>query len=350
MMFISDNTGPAHPAIMDAVVAANMGQATPYGVDNITEHARIAVRNVFDAPDAIVEFVSTGSVANALALATFAAPWNGIFCHRIAHVEEDECGAPEFYTGGAKLILIDGAEGKMDARALNTTIERAKGKGVHGVQPGPITLTNITEIGTAYTLDDIKAVTDVAKAHGLPVHMDGARFANACVALNCSPAEMTWKLGIDVVSFGGTKNGCLGAEAVVIFDPANARDLELRRKRGGHLLSKHRYLAAQMAAYLQDDLWLDLARAANARMADLVAALGFIDGARVCYPVAGNMAFVDLPKIAHQRAFAAGAQYYLFPPDAMDHGGDDAPVRCRIVCDWSQTPQAVENLASAWRG
>ena len=232
MMFASDNTGPVHPKIMDAVMGANDGYAMPYGNDTITAAARDAVRALFEAPEAAVEFVATGSVANALALACMAKPWDGVFCHRTAHVEEDECGAPDFYSG-AKTILIDGADGKITPEGLEAAIMQCKGRGVHGAQPGPLTLTNITERGTAYSLAEIRALTAVARAHGLATHLDGARFANACAALGCSPAEMTWKAGIDAVSFGGTKNGCMGVEAVVIFDPAHGRELALRRKRGG---------------------------------------------------------------------------------------------------------------------
>ena len=348
MMFASDNTGPVHPKIMDAVMGANDGYAMPYGNDAITAAARDAVRALFEAPEAAVEFVATGSVANALALACLAKPWDGVFCHRTAHVEEDECGAPDFYSG-AKTILIDGADGKITPEGLEAAILQCKGRGVHGAQPGPLTLTNITERGTAYSLAEIRALTAVARAHGLATHLDGARFANACAALGCSPAEMTWKAGIDAVSFGGTKNGCMGVEAVVFFDPAHGRELALRRKRGGHLFSKHRYLSSQMVAYCADGLWLDMAIAANARMAQLVQGLARVPGAHLCHPAAGNLAFIDAPRAAHARAFAAGAQYYLFD-GTLDDGPSDGPLRCRIVCDWAKKPEDVGQLLAAWAG
>jgi threonine aldolase len=347
--FASDNTGPVHPAIMEAVLAANAGYAAPYGADPISLAARDAVRALFEAPEATVEFVTTGSAANALALACLVKPWDGIFCHRVAHVEEDECGAPEFYSN-AKLILVDGEDAKMRPEALDAAIVQAADRGVHGVQPGAVTLTNVTERGTVYTLPEIRALAEVAHAHGLPVHLDGARFANACAALGCSPAEMTWKAGVDAVSFGGTKNGCMGVEAVVLFDAARGRELELRRKRGGHLLSKHRYLSAQMGAYCQDGLWLEMAETANARMAQLVQGLARVPGARIAHPVAGNLGFLDLPRAAHERAFAAGAWYYTFPGGAMERAAPDEAVRCRIVCDWSKTADEVEALLSAWAG
>ncbi len=348
MIFASDNTGPVHPKIMAAVTAANADYAMPYGNDAITQAARDKVRALFEAPDAAVEFVATGSIANALALACLAKPWDGVFCHRTAHVEEDECGAPDFYSG-AKTILIDGAEGKITPDGLAAAIAQCKARGVHGAQPGPVTITNITERGTVYGLEDIRALTAVARTHGLATHLDGARFANACAALGCSPAEMTWKAGIDAVSFGGTKNGCMGVEAVVFFDPAHGRELELRRKRGGHLFSKHRYLSAQMLAYCSDDLWLEMARAANARMAQLVQGLSRVAGAQLCHSVAGNLAFLAVPRAAHARAFAAGARYYLFGGTPED-GPSDAPLRCRIVCDWSKSSADVERLLDAWAG
>lgn len=348
MMFASDNTGPVHPAIMAAVAAANDGYAMPYGNDATTAAARDAVRAVFEAPEAAVEFVATGSAANALALACLAKPWDGVFCHRTAHVEEDECGAPDFYSG-AKTILIDGADGRFTPEALEAAIEQCKARGVHGAQPGPVSITNVTERGTVYSLDQIRAISAVARAHGLAVHLDGARFANACTALGCSAAEMTWRAGVDAVSFGGTKNGCMGVEAVVFFDPAHGRELELRRKRGGHLFSKHRYLSSQMLAYCADDLWLDMARAANARMAQLVQGLARVPRAHLVHPAAGNLAFIEVPRAAHARAFAAGAQYYLFGGTVED-GPAEAPLRCRIVCDWAKMPEDVDALLRAWVG
>lgn len=348
MNFASDNTGPVHPKIMEAVMAANEGYAMPYGNDPTTAAARQAVRDLFEAPEAVVDFVATGSVANALALACLAKPWDGVFCHRTAHVEEDECGAPDFYSG-AKTILIDGADGRLTPDALEAAILQCKARGVHGAQAGPVTITNITERGTLYALDQIRAITGVARAHGLATHLDGARFANACAALGCSPAEMTWKAGIDAVSFGGTKNGCMGVEAVVMFDPTHGRELALRRKRGGHLFSKHRYLSAQMVPYCVDGLWLEMAKAANARMAQLVQGLARVPGARLCHPAAGNLAFIEVPRAAHARAFAAGATYYLFG-GTLEDGPSDALLRCRIVCDWAKTPEDVERLLEAWAG
>ncbi len=246
MWFTSDNASGAAPEVMAAVARANEGYARSYGADALMDRARDLVREVFEAPEAAVYLVTTGTVANALSLSLLTPPWGSVFCHTHAHIAEDECGAPEFYSHGAKLTLIPGAHGRMEAGALEAAILRAKGAGVHGVQPGALSITNVTEAGTVYSVAEIAELAGVARAHGVPVHLDGARFANALVATGATAADMTWRAGVDVVSFGGTKNGCMGVEAVVIFDPAKAWEFELRRKRAGHLMSKHRFLSAQM--------------------------------------------------------------------------------------------------------
>ena len=203
-------------------------------------------------------------------LATLCPPWATIFCHRRSHIEEDECGAPEFFTGGAKLTLADGGDGRIDPDALADAISFANRIGVHNIQRGALSLTNVTELGTVYSPDHIAQLSEIAHGWKLPVHLDGARFANAVIATGATPAELTWKAGVDAVCFGGSKNGLMAAEVVVLFDPDCAWEFELRRKRGGHLFSKHRFLSAQFDAYLEDGLWLDLARRANAA-ADLLA-------------------------------------------------------------------------------
>jgi threonine aldolase len=347
MIFASDNTGPAHPKVMEAVIRANEGYALPYGNDPVTEAAVHWLRDLFEAPQAEVQFVPTGTGANALALAVLAKPWDGVFCHRIAHVEEDECGAPDFYSG-AKTILVEGDDAKIAPDALEDAIQTCLSRGIHGAQPGPVTLTNITEAGTAYTLDEMAAVIAVAKRHGLPVHLDGARFANACAALGCTAAEISWKLGVDAVSFGGTKNGCLAVEAVVVFDPARARELTLRRKRAGQLWSKSRYLSAQMGAYVTDGLWLDMARSANARGAELAAGLRKLPHAKLHHEPAANMIFVSMPRAAHQRAFAAGARYGV--SGDVETGPADEMLRCRLVCDWSFDPAQIDRALELWAG
>lgn len=347
MIFTSDNAGPAHPRVIAAIAAANAGHAPSYGAEAAMERVRARLREVFEAPEAAVFLVATGTAANALALACLCPPWGAVFCHVHAHVAEDECGAPEFYSGGAKLVGVPGAHGRMDPAALAAAAGRVGGA-VHHVQPGAVTLTNATEAGTVYDPDAIAALAAVARAHGMPVHLDGARFANALVTLGCTPAEMTWKAGVDAVSFGGTKNGLLGVEAVILFDPARAREFELRRKRAGHLFSKHRFLSAQMEAYLADGLWLEMARAANGAAARLAAGIAAAPGGGLVHPREANEVFASLPRGAHRRAQAAGAQYYLWsfedPLSQSLEGPDEAPVSARLVCNWATEAAEVDRF------
>ncbi|MBR2658238.1 MAG: low specificity L-threonine aldolase [Loktanella sp.] len=348
MFFASDNAGPAHPAIMDALVRANDGYAMGYGADPIMAEVRQQIRDVFEAPEAAVHLVINGTSANSLLLATMCQPWQTIFCTDVAHIHEDECNAPEFYTQ-AKLTLVPSEAGKMTADALRAKIKAEETRGVHGPQRGPVSVTQVTEKGTVYSLDEINALTDVARDHDLPTHLDGARFANALVALDCTPAEMTWKSGIDAVSFGGTKNGAMGVEACVIFDPKLAAEFEFRRKRGGHLLSKHRYLSAQMQAYLADGLWLDLARKANARTVQLAQGLRTHNGAQMLFDPAANIIFFDMPRREHQRMLAAGAVYYVMSGDP-DHGEPDEILTARLVTDWSMTESSVNQFLTLLHG
>ena len=350
MFFASDTTSGAAPAILSAVAEANAGYAMPYGNDPLMDRVRGKVRAAFEAPEAAVYLVATGTAANALALATLTPPWSAVFCHRNAHVEEDECGAPEFYTGGAKLVLVEGEHAKMTPARLRHAIAGTARGGVHNVQRGVVTITNATENGTVYSPAEVAALCEVAKGFGLPVHMDGARFANAVVAAGCTPAEMTWKAGIDVLSFGGTKNGCLGVEAVVIFDPAKAWEFELRRKRGGHLFSKHRFLSAQMDAYLANDLWLDLAMQANASARALSQGLMEVPGARLVHPTEANAVFAAWPRGGHRRAQAAGAKYYLWPFSQSLDGPEEELLAARLVCSWSTAPADVAAFLAAVRG
>ncbi|MCR9126656.1 MAG: beta-eliminating lyase-related protein [Rhodobacteraceae bacterium] len=343
MFFASDNAGPAHPSVIDAVVAANTGYAAAYGSDPHMETLRTRLRTLFEAPDAAVYLVATGTAANALALATLGQPWQTIFCTPVAHIFEDECNAPEFFSGGTKLTQIAGSD-KMDPATLAAVVATQEMRGVHSPQRGPLSLTQATEKGQVYTCDELAALTSVARAHDLPVHMDGARFANALVKLGCSAAEMTWKAGIDAVSFGGTKNGLMGAEAVIFFDPAHAWEFELRRKRAAHLFSKHRYLSAQIAAYLENDLWLRLAADANARATRLAALLQRA-GARLTAAPDANMVFAELPRATHAALKSGGAQYHLWSGTLE---GDDpaAPLEARFVCDWSLPDAELARFAA----
>lgn len=338
MFFASDNGAPCPPAIMDALIRANEGYTLSYGADAPMGRVRDQIRALFEAPNAQVHLVTTGTAANALSLALYTPPYGSVLCHRHAHIEADECGAPEFFMGGAKLHLIDGAHGKITPDGLAVAMAGAGGS-VHSVQPSALSLTNVTEAGTVYDVAEITELATLAKTRGLAVHLDGARFANALAATNASPADMTWRAGVDVLSLGGTKNGLLGAEAVVLFDPAKSWELELRRKRAGHLTSKMRYVAAQMEAWLDGGRWLDMAAHANAMAARLAAGLAHVTGAELAHPVQANIAFVRLPDAAHARAKAAGAVYY-------DMGGG----LCRLVCAWCTTPQDVDALLDAFRG
>lgn len=343
MIFTSDNASPAAPEVIAAVVAANEGMARPYGADALMEEVRTRLREIFEAPEAAVHLVATGTAANALAIASFCPPWGAVFCHEHAHVEEDECGAPEFYTGGAKLVGLPGPHGRIAPGTLEAALERTGAGDVHCVQRGMLSLTNVTEAGTLYRPAEIAALAALARGFGLPVHLDGARLANALAATGASPAEMTWRAGVDVLSLGGTKNGLLGAEAVVIFDPARAWEFELRRKRGGHLLSKHRYLSAQMAAYLEDGLWLRLAERANRAGARLAEGLAGVPGVTLTHPAEANMVFADWPEGREAAARAAGADFYDMPA---------APGRAaaRLVCSWSTTEAEVDAFVALMRG
>lgn len=338
MFFTSDNASGAAPEIMQAVLRANDGFTRGYGTEDAMTRVTARLREVFEHPEAAVYLVPTGTVANSLALALYAQPWSAIFAHTDAHIAQDECGAPEFYSNGAKLIAVPGAHGKMTPAALTDALSRVGTGGVHGVQRGILSVTNVTEAGTVYSAAEVSEL--VAIAHSLPSHLDGARFANALVATGATAAEMTWKAGIDVVSFGGTKNGCMGVEAVVIFDPAKAWEFELRRKRGGHLFSKHRYLSAQMDAYLEGDLWLRLATHANAMAARLAKGLAAMPQVSLQHPTPANMLFPEWPLGTHDRLKAAGASYYPFPaPEGRE--------AARLVTSFATTEADVDSFLAA---
>lgn len=341
MHFASDNGSGVAPEIMAALAAANGGYARSYGADALMERVTAQIRTVFEAPEAAVYLVATGTAANALSVALTCPSWGAVFCHDKAHVAEDECNAPEFFAGGAKLVLVPGAHGKMTPATLAPALERIGAGGVHSLQKGMLTVTNVTEAGTVYSPAEIAALTALARAKGLPCHLDGARFANAIVASGATPAEMTWKAGIDLLSLGGTKNGCMGVEAVVIFDPARAWEFELRRKRAGHLFSKHRFLSAQMAAYLEDGLWLRLAAQANAMGARLAQGLARVNSVIQTHPVQANMMFPDWAAGTNARLQAAGAQYYAWP---LADGREGA----RLVTSWSTQEADVDRFLAAF--
>ncbi len=295
MNFASDNVTGAAPEILAAIQDANTGSLMPYGNDDVTRAAEAKIAQVFET-DADVFIVATGTASNSLALSTVTPPWGAIFCHQGAHVYDTECGAPEFFSGGAKMLPIGGTDGKFTAEDLDAAI-RASGVGnTHHCQAAAVSMTQATETGSLYSLDEIAAISKICKAHGLKLHMDGARFANAVAALGCSAAEASWKAGVDILSFGATKNGALAAEAVVLFQKDLSREFAFRRKRGGHLFSKMRLLAVQMGAYVTDDLWLRNARQANANAARMADGLDAIPGVRQTQTVQANILFTELPR------------------------------------------------------
>lgn len=343
MNFASDNAGPAHPKVMDALLAANDGYARAYGADDDMAAVQALIREQFEAPDAAVFLVATGTAANALALACLSQPWHIIFCAQRAHITEDECNAPEFFTGGAKLKLV-GRDAKMTPDDLRGAMEEEGTRGVHGGSRGPVSLTNVTERGDVYSAAEIAALCEIARTFGSAVHLDGARLANALASTNASPAEMTWRAGVDVVTLGGTKNGLLGVEAVVFFDPKQAHGFEFRRKRAGHLFSKHRYLSVQMRAYLEQDLWRSLAARANARAARLEE--GLRDTGRVQFPHQrqANMVFCSFERATHQALHTAGVVYNI--QDGLLDGDPAERLTARFVCDWSKSIDEVEQLVA----
>lgn len=336
MNFSSDTAAPAHPSILQAMVDANTGSASSYGADAWTERAREALCRVLEC-DLDIWLVPSGTAANALALATLCPPHGSIICHEEAHIERDERGAPEFFTGGAKLSLLPGLHGRVDLAALGRRLAANRPQFVHETPAHVLSLSNLTECGAAYRPFEIAERAALARKAELAVHLDGARFANALVSTGATPAEMSWRAGVDVMSFGATKNGVLGCEAIILFGSARQRlgDLRARAKRAGHMPPKMRYMAAQMSAYLKDGLWLDLARRANSSAQELSRAI-IAKGGELAHPVDGNEVFIHLPDGMADRLSAAGAGFYPW----MDGSH-------RFVCSWATSPADIAALASA---
>ncbi|HMN74319.1 MAG TPA: beta-eliminating lyase-related protein [Rhodoblastus sp.] len=349
--FTSDNSSGAHPAILEAIVAANSGPAAAYGADDWTKRAERALAEVFEREVAVF-LVATGTAANALALSAVADPWGAILCHEFAHIAADECGAPEFFSAGAKLVGLPGAAGKVTPAALSDALALMPRGIVKQVQPQALSLSQATECGALYTAAEIAALAGLAHESGMAVHMDGARFANALVALSLTPAEMSWKAGVDVLSFGATKNGALACEAVIFFDADRARNFAYRRKRGGHTLSKGRLLGAQMEAYLKDGLWLALAREANARAAELEVGLAAVPGVRLPWKREINEVFAVAPASTHERMAAAGARYHPWTPRALEPSRRPGAgeIFVRLIPSFATSPAAVARLIAAARG
>jgi threonine aldolase len=345
MEFASDNAAGVAPAVFDALIRANAGFAIAYGDDALTRRVEHAFSELFEREVAVF-LVSTGTAANALALAHLSPPWGAVLCHTEAHAIVHECGAPEFYGGGLRLLGIEGEGGKLRPAAIAAALERQFGLRPHQMLPAALSLTQASECGTVYRTDEIAVLAALAHERGLAVHMDGARFANAVARLGATPAEMTWRAGVDVLSFGATKGGALAAEALVLFDPARAEAMAERRKRGGHLASKHRFIAAQFEAFLTDEEWLKLAAHAN-RMADRLATHLASMQLPPVWPVEANMVFVRLPQALHERLQAAGASYYVIhthnsDPTAVPSGY----VLVRLVTSFGTTESSVDKFIS----
>jgi len=333
MRFFSDNTATICPEILEAIHAANHGLEKAYGADPWTSRLGGVLGEFFGKP--VCAFpVATGTAANSLSLAVMSPPYGAILTHEEAHIVRDECGAPEFFTGGARLVSIPGEHAKLTPAALEATLD-ANPTSVHTVQPAVVSLTQATELGTTYRPAELAALAETAHRHGLSVHMDGARFANSLAFLGCHPSELTWRAGIDVLSFGATKNGALAAEAVVFFEPERVRDFELRRKRAGHLLSKSRFISAQLLAYVETGVWRRNAERANA----LAQRIAHAAAARVLHPVEANEVFLRLEVAEKARLRAAGFAFYDW---GAEHGSE-----ARLVASWDQAEQAVSDLSEA---
>ncbi len=333
MNFNSDNVYGVHPRIMEAMVAANARLTdVSYCHDDGAKEAEAALSKVFEKPVKAF-FVMNGTGANSLALSALCPAYGGIIAHEGAHICTDECNCPEMFTGGAKLLTVSGAGNKITPAAIETKLAQLV-HGEHGAKPSALSLSQATELGTVYTRDEIAALSAAARKAGMKVHMDGARFANALVWLGCTPAEMTWKAGVDVLSFGGTKNGAMILECVVFFDEALAADFLYRRKRAGQLLSKGRFLSAQMLAYLKDGLWLENAGRANTLAAEVAVALTAVNGVRFAAPVEANEVFPIMPRRLFDALQKEGAQFYEWPLDELNQD----EVCARLVLSFA-TPQ-----------
>jgi len=343
MYFASDNTAGIAPEILAAIAKANTGYALGYGNDYWTRRVEAKFAEIFEREVAAF-LVPTGTGANALAIAHLSPPWGAVLCHAESHIAVDECGAPEFFGGGLKLVGLKGEGAKLSAATLRSALEGGQWGGPHHVSPGVLSLSQATECGTIYRVAETKELADIAKKHGMTVHMDGARLGNALARMNVSPAEATWKAGADALSFGATKGGAMGAEAVIFFDAKRGAEMQSRRKRGGALASKHRFIAAQMEAFLEGDLWMTLARHANA-MADALAAGLTKAGCKPVWPVEANEVFAPISTEMDKKLKAAGAMYYPWP-------SEDVPkdrILVRLVTSFQTTKDDVERFLAIVR-
>ncbi|WP_108880860.1 beta-eliminating lyase-related protein [Anderseniella sp. Alg231-50] len=352
MNFGSDNVYGVHPVVMDAVVAANSGTQSSYGTDDYTRKAQEQLSAVFEC-DLDAFLVLNGTAANSLCLSAMTPPYGAVICHGDAHILVDECGAPELFTGGAKLIGVNDPMGKLTSDGVEKVLNGFT-RGEHDPKPAAVSITQASELGTVYSVDEIAAIGGLAHSRGMKLHMDGARFANALVSLGCTPAEMTWKAGVDALSFGCTKNGTMMLEAVVFFDRALAADFSHRRMRAAQLLSKGRFLGAQMNAYLENDLWLDNARHAN----DMATYLGEILQAtgkmRMPLPVQANEVFPIMPRPLFDMLLSKGVVTYQWPGEGPgnDVAAEDE-ILARFVCSFLTSKADCDALVKeveTWNG
>lgn len=334
----SDNAAGVAPEILAAVAAANAGSALAYGGDELTARLHDVVREVFEHPTARVFPVTSGTAANSLALSSATPPWGAVLCHPTAHIITAEGGATSLFGGGAVMQAVAGDHALIDPGALQSALAAVRWGDPHESQPSVLSLTLPSDLGTLYRPEQVAALSAIARERGLRVHVDGARLANAVAALDCAPADLTWRAGVDLLSLGATKNGALSAEAIVVFDEDLADQLVFRTKRSGHVTSKMRFQSAQLIAYLTDGLWLRLAGAANARMAELSSGLSAIEGVRLLEPVEANLAFVELPAGSIDALTADGLLFY--------RTGD---TEIRLVTSWQTSAEEVTTATERFR-
>ena len=334
--YISDNTAGVSPELLIAMARANAGHSTPYGQDDATAALSAAFSGLFGCAVGVFP-VASGTAANGLSLSVLTPPWGAILCHPDAHINGDEAGAPEFYTNGAKMVLVDGPDSKIDPDALKKAVRKGVGS-VHNVQPAVVSITQSTESGGVYTRDEITTICAIAHEAGLKVHMDGARFANAVVALEANPADLTVRAGVDILSFGATKNGAATVDAVISFDPNLNQDLRFRHKRAGQLCSKMRFQSAQLLAYLEDDLWLKNAAMANVMAARLRAGLEGIPALAIEGNPVGNIIYCQVPEHVIAALHEDGFRFYE---------SDRAPGLIRLVTSFTHQPADIDALVAA---
>jgi len=332
--FASDNYAGICPEAFAAMAEANQGHEVSYGDDSWTAKAANHIRDVFET-NCEVFFVFNGTSANSLSLSSLCQSYHSILCHELAHVEVSECGAPEFFANGTKVLLLPGADGKIEPKSIERAVN--KRTDIHYPKPRALSLTQATEVGTVYSLAELRALTDIARHFHLRVQMDGARFANAVVSLGVTPKELTWEAGVDVLCFGGTKNGLAVGEAVVFFNPELAREFDYRCKQGGQLASKMRFLSAPWVGLLQDGAWLRHARHANSMAKRLEAAIAHLPGVEVGYPVQTNAVFARMPEEAVQQMHQRGWRFYT---------GIGGWAESRLMCSWDTTPEDVDAFAA----